>query len=312
MVRKTAPLLAASIFIYTLCLQAGAYAAGYNPIIHQAQSALAAKGFDPGSFDGYWGPKTRAATNAYQQSAGLAQSSQLDEATLASLAVGTATGIPVKDWRAVPAQAEIDTLVSTNDANRPYADYRQNVPGANLDIPGQAILEAMQKNADTFGSRRPGEPKHTEQGYKYMTGCLKTQYAPTHWSDLTLHYYCQMSKPRACYTLATSGRGTPGNVPLSRTEAYRGCAAGTLQRAEDFAWVTSTQPLVFQYVMFGQTHAFNHEQEQAVINAFYGVQDPTNRRECNLKRPRRTEDPRDGTHCLVNKYMGRRLVGRNR
>jgi hypothetical protein len=75
--------------------------------------------------------------------------------------------------------------------------------------------------------------------------------------------------------------------------------------------VTKTQPQIFQYVMFGQTHAFNHEQEQAIINAFYGVKNPADPKECRLKRPRRTEDPTDGTHCLVNKTMQQRLVGRN-
>jgi hypothetical protein len=75
--------------------------------------------------------------------------------------------------------------------------------------------------------------------------------------------------------------------------------------------VTKTQPQIFQYVMFGQTHAFNHEQEQAIINAFYGVKNPADATECRLKRPRRTEDPTDGTHCLVNKTMHQRLVGRS-
>jgi hypothetical protein len=84
-----------------------------------------------------------------------------------------------------------------------------------------------------------------------------------------------------------------------------------LPKASDFAFVTQTQPQIFQYVMLGQTHAFNHEQEQAIINAFYGVKNPADRRECQLKRPRRTEDPTDGTHCLVNKTMSQRLVGKS-
>ena len=54
----------------------------------------------------------------------------------------------------------------------------------------------------------------------------------------------------------------------------------------------------------------NLEQEQAVINAFYGVTNPADRNECLHKRPRRTEDPGDGTHCLVNKTMNQRLVGK--
>jgi hypothetical protein len=57
--------------------------------------------------------------------------------------------------------------------------------------------------------------------------------------------------------------------------------------------------------MFG----FKHEQEQTIIN-FYGVKNPADPRECRLKRPRRTEDPTDGTHCLVNKTMQQNLVGK--
>lgn len=95
----------------------------------------------------------------------------------------------------------------------------------------------------------------------------------------------------------------------SRVDAYRGCAEGTLPRAESFAWVVRNQPIAFQYVMHSQTNAFNHEQEQAVINAFYGIRNPADRRECRAKRPLRLEDPTDGTHCLVNKTIRVPLVG---
>ena len=168
----------------------------------------------------------------------------------------------------------------------------------------------MNNSADIFGSRLAGQPKHTDQGYQYMAECLKTAYAPTNWSDITIHYYCQMSKPRACYTYALSGKSTPGGVKFARPAAYRGCATGALPESADFAFVTKTQPQIFQYVMFGQTNAFKHEQEQAIINAFYGVKNPADPKECRLKRPRRTEDPTDGTHCLVNKTMQQNLVGK--
>lgn len=217
----------------------------------------------------------------------------------------------VSDWRPVPAQDELNKLVANpvNDPKFPYTDYRPDAPAANLDLPGAAILAAMNRSADTFGSRAAGQPKHTDQGYKYLTGCLKTNFAPTNWSDIAIHYYCQMSKPRACYTYALSGKST-GGVKYPRPKAYQGCAAGTLPKAADFAFVAKTQPQIFQYVMFGQTNAFHHEQEQAIINAFYGVKNPADRKECRLKRPRRTEDPHDGTHCLANKTMAIKLVGK--
>jgi peptidoglycan hydrolase-like protein with peptidoglycan-binding domain len=287
-------------------------AAPYNPVTQQAQSKLAAAGLDPGPLDGVSGGRTREAIKSYQGQNGLAQSGELDAATLAKLGIGVADkSKSVADWIPTPSQADVDKLAApVNDPGNAYANYLPNAPAAGLSLPGAAILAAMNRSADIFGSRLPGGAHSTEQGYKYMRECLKTNYAPTNWPDIAIHYYCQMSKPRACYTYAVSGKSTPPGVKYPRAAAYKGCATGSLKEAGDFAFVAQTQPLVFQYVMLGQTHAFDHEQEQAIINAFYGVQNPADRRECAQKRPRRTEDPTDGTHCLVNKAMSQRLVGR--
>jgi len=296
-----------------LGLSQAAQAAGYSPVTQQAQSKLAALGLDPGVLDGVAGSATRTAVQAFQRQSGLPESGVLDPATLEKLGIGISVdkANAVADWISAPAQDELDKLVvkPVNDPSSPYTDYRPNAPAANLDLPGAAILAAMNNSADIFGSRLDGQPKHTDQGYKYLAGCLKTGYAPTNWSDITIHYYCQMSKPRACYTYALSGKST-GGLKLPRPKAYQGCAAGTLPQAADFSFVAHMQPQIFQYVMFGQTHAFNHEHEQAIINAFYGVKNPADRNECRLKRPRRTEDPTDGTHCLVNKTMTVKLVGK--
>lgn len=289
-------------------------AVGYNPVVQAAQTKLAAAGLDPGPLDGVAGGKTVEAIKSFQKQSNLPETGALDGATLEKLGVGASVDKvnAVADWIAVPTQEELDKLTANpvNDPKFPYTDYRPNAPGASLDLPGASILKAMNASADIFGSRAAGQPRHTDQGFKYMAECLKTNYAPRHWSDITIHYYCQMSKPRACYTYALAGKSTPPGVKYPRPAAYRGCAAGRLAKAADFVFVTKTQPLIFQYVMFGQTHAFNHEQEQAIINAFYGVKNPADPRECRLKRPRRTEDPQDGTHCLVNKTMAIRLVGK--
>lgn len=288
--------------------------AGYSSIVHQAQSQIAAEGHDPGVLDGYMGPNTSRGIRSYQASKGLPQTGRLDSATLDSLSIGVSTDLAknVEDWRAVPTQDEIDALKAPiNAPSNAYADYRRQAPAAGLSLPGKAILDAMNVSADTYGSRARGHPKHTQQGLKALGGCLKTRYFPDHWSDITIHYYCQMALPRRCFTNALAGKSTGGRK-LSRPEAYEGCASGQLADAADFAFVPSTQPLIFQYLMFAQTHAFDHEQEQAIINAFYGVEDPSNRTECRNKRPRRTEDPTNGTHCLVDKEMSRKLVGRSR
>jgi peptidoglycan hydrolase-like protein with peptidoglycan-binding domain len=296
-----------------LGLSQAAQAAGYNPVTQQAQSKLAALGLNPGPLDGVAGGATRTAVQAFQKQSGLPGTGALDAGTLEKLGIGTSDKAgAVADWTPAPAQDDLDKLVANpiNDPGAPFTDYRPNAPAANLDLPGAAILAAMNTSADIFGSRLPGQPKHTDEGYKYLTGCLKTGFAPTNWPDIAIHYYCQMSKPRACYTYALSGKST-GGVKLPRPKAYEGCAVGKLPQADDFAFVAKTQPQIFQYVMFGQTHAFNHEQEQAIINAFYGVKNPADRKECQLKRPRRTEDPNDGTHCLVNKTMAVRLGGKS-
>jgi hypothetical protein len=303
-------------------LSPAAHAAGSNPVTQQAQSKLTALGFDPGSPDGILGRHTIAAIKAFQKKSGLPVTGILDSATLAKLDTGAQASQPpqapqatsqvntVSDWRPVPAQDELDKLVANpvNDPGFAYTDYRPNAPAANLDLPGAAIVTAMKTSSDTFGSGPPGTPNSTPKAHKAMIDCLNSK--PVQWSDLTLHYYCQMAQPRQCFTYALRGQSTPGGVKYSRTEAYKGCATGTLPYSPFFAFVTKSQPQIFQYVMFGQTNAFKPEQEQAIINAFYGVTNPADPKECRLKRPRRAEDPADGTHCLVNKTMSPRLVGK--
>lgn len=277
------------------------FAFGYSPVIQQVQTNLTAQGFDPGVLDGVMADRTMAAIEDFQSKSNLPVTGKLDDVTLDKLAIRLTIDKtkPVQDWQPLPSQAEIDTMVAENA----YADYVAYAPGVNLNIPGRAILEAMNQSADTFGSRRVGQARHTYKGYKALSVCLKTEDSTSHWSDLVLHYYCQMSLPRVCYSAALT------ELVLSRESAYAGCARGEFAKSADFSWVVKNQPLVFQYVMFGQAHAFNHEQAQAVINTFYGVVHPNDPRECRLKRPRRSNDPLDGTHCLVDKVMLKKLVG---
>ena len=308
--------LVTSIAIFGNGFALSSFANGYNPVIHEAQSRLAKLGFDPGLLNGELHAQTVAAIRSFQTKEGLPATAALDDQTLDKLNIGISP-IKVMNWRAPPTQPEINQFVSKpiNDPNFPYTDYRPHAASANMDLPGDEILLAMNDSANKFGSRRPGQPGHNPSGYKALRDCLKTKYAPSHWSDLAIHYYCQMYQPRACYTYETSGKRPPPAAPappLSRPAAYNICAAGGLPYSSAFSWVVTTQPLAFQYVMFGQTHAFNHQQEQSIINAFYGVNNPTDRAECNQKRPRRTEDPVDGTHCLVNKTMTIPLAGRGR
>jgi hypothetical protein len=295
-----------------MALSASSQAARFSLITQQAQMRLAQLGFDPGTADGIFGPRTSAAIKEFQKQSGLPETGTLDSTTLAKLDSGDQAPQvdTVKDWRPVPSQDELDKLAANpaNNSSFPYTDYRPNAPAANMDLPGTAILAAMKTSSNTFGSGPRGTPKSTPKAHKAMTDCLKTR--PTHWADITLHYYCQMAFPRQCFTYALRGKDTPGGRKYTRANAYQSCSTGKLPHSAYFAFVTRTQPQIFQYVMLGQTNAFKPEQEQAIINAFYGVTDPADPRECRLKRPRRAEDPDNGTHCLVNKTMTPKLVGK--
>jgi peptidoglycan hydrolase-like protein with peptidoglycan-binding domain len=308
-------LVSALVMAVVTGMPAAPRAQTYNPVTQQAQTRLAALGYNPGPLDGNIDPATRAAVRAYQKHSGLRETGNLNGRTLQRLGIGTSVALAksVRDWARLPTQAELDWLLlePINDPAFPYRDYRPNAAGANLDVPGAAILAAMNASADQYGSRRPGQRGHTPRGYQQERACLLSPFSTTHWSDLSYHYYCQLSlATRSCYSRALVGLSLPIGRTYSRVEAYRGCADGTLPRAEGFAAVARSQPVVFQYVTNAQTNAFNHEQEQAVINAFYGIRNPADRTECRAKRPLRLEDPTDGTHCLVNKTMRQRLVGR--
>src|ERR1700722_3714964 len=144
----------------------GAQAAGYNPVTQEAQSVLAKRGFDPGTLDGLAGGNTRKAILAFQTQSGLTGTGILDSATLEKLGIGTSTDMvsAVSDWTSPPTQEELDRLVARQGDHQtpPAADHRPGPPGANLGRPGAAILAAIKKSADFFGTRRPGEPKHTD------------------------------------------------------------------------------------------------------------------------------------------------------
>jgi hypothetical protein len=61
-------------------------------------------------------------------------------------------------------------------------------------------------------------------------------------------------------------------------------------------------------VMFGQTHAFNHEQEQAIIVPLRG-ENPADRRSAGSGRCG-PKTPLMGHTALVNKTMAERLAGK--
>ena len=115
-----------------------------------------------------------------------------------------------------------------------------------------------------------------------------------------------MGQARACYTGSIRGG-------KSRTESYDGCLTDP-----SFKWVAENQGDMFRYIMFSQVNAFDMEQQQTVINAFYGDMkpaslgefNPSDANDCNTFRFRRAQDPWDGTHCVATKVISLFGVGR--
>jgi len=63
-----------------------------EPTVRAVQNALKAKGFDPGTIDGVFGPKTSAAISAMQSAAGMGQTGVIDYGVLAALGVEAPQG----------------------------------------------------------------------------------------------------------------------------------------------------------------------------------------------------------------------------
>jgi hypothetical protein len=198
-----------------------------------------------------------------------------------------------------------------------------------IDLASASVLAGMEKIRNFHHVRIPKGVTRTNKNNvdaNTISACLGNE-AP-HWSDLIIHYYCQYGQARSCYTntIRSKAQAIGGDSSLDqaakiqklqtiRTESFAECAA-TVATNKDWAWIMDKQlgdqAEVFQYVMNSQTFAFDMEQQQALINKFYRIDDPTDKNECNLKRPRRAIDPGDGTHCLPTKIFATAMtaVGR--
>jgi hypothetical protein len=196
-------------------------------------------------------------------------------------------------------------LESWINSNRPALDEGPTVklsdavpllkPGqVNAHLDKDKVLEAMEDVRTVFKSDQ-GE------GMKERNTCLKNQRAAA-WTDLGAHYYCQFPLNqngnipyRDCYSrallksIANAAANPP--VPPARPknphdEAFTECWADTdffkdAQRGE-------MRAKAHRYMMWVKQGAldFNIEDENDVINKFYGVQNP----DAAVERPRRIVD----------------------
>jgi len=96
-----------------------------------------------------------------------------------------------------------------------------------------------------------------------------------------------------------------GSIPTYDPEMIaKNKKLGDMGKVGVLKWVDDNERDVFKHVMWTwyNASAFKDEDQQEVINKFYGVTDPTNSAECSSKRWKRLRtDPQDGTHCLAGR-----------
>ncbi len=168
-----------------------------------------------------------------------------------------------------------------------------------------------ERQRDFFGSRADGPARIRIRALDIFADTLR---------PITRRALVQRHHP---YLLPDVEAGAAGLRALGQIDAARHqemCATRRLSRlrrqpteeGRGFVFVRNAAASFFNVCIcnVGQTHAFDHITETGDHRRFPGVKNPADPRECSRKRPRRTEDPKDGTHCLVSKTMAIRLVGK--
>jgi hypothetical protein len=132
----------------------------------------------------------------------------------------------------------------------------------------------------------------------YVIPCLDNDVP--HWSDIVVHYYCQLGAPRSCFT--PKARAYSKDL-AGYTQAYEECKNETQNHSvNQFDWVVKNQEKEFRYIMYstytpGGVKTFNQNDQDAVINAFYGVTNPNDPTDCAKRPVRRNETRPSGKHC---------------
>jgi len=96
--------------------------------VRQVQTALKARGFDPGTVDGMMGPKTMMAIRNFQSSKAITASGMIDEQTLTALQIKSATGSATNAQSARPPGQ--NTQSSSNVGNSQLPQQQSQIPEA--------------------------------------------------------------------------------------------------------------------------------------------------------------------------------------
>jgi len=256
--------------------------------------------------------------------ASFACSTGADEESSVSATITSATAVAPQRagtlavGKGVPAGSD-DNPLSAQDKQSILAAWR-------------AVKANFYDGAQPGYSPAPSSPVRTSEPNQCVGAC------PGYYSDLVCHYYCWMPSYasvspniRACFT--NIARGSVRHPTLSRNlyypEIYDYClfqdydyiqgripaydqsvidaakSATPVKKPSSSVlfWIDQTQGDVFQKIMYTwyNPFAFSIQDQQDIINEFYGVTNPNDPNECRQKRPPTASDPFDGSHCRADK-----------
>lgn len=177
-------------------------------------------------------------------------------------------------------------------------------------FPAREILEAMEEIRNHWHEKIPRSEHGKRTAANWVddlavSSCLGN--TEEHWSDLTLHYYCQFGEARSCYTekirevvdpimeelIATPVDQLPTTLPgaLQRMAKVRadsfnfckskaiearrsGVAIGPTSAEAEWLWIIENpqREKMFRFIMESPTFSFPYEIQQRIINTFYRVE----------------------------------------
>lgn len=150
--------------------------------VYAVQSALKAKGFDPGKLDGVMGPRTAAAIRSMQSAAGIPQTGIVDEGVIMALRVTPGVmppGVSAAKAADVRAQAALDAATAaehaiTPDDVRSAADQVANAAPAQ---PPELKQAAAKAGAAAIAARTPAEVAAAKQQVQVVAQQVQAQAA---------------------------------------------------------------------------------------------------------------------------------------